>query len=347
VAKSRPAISVIMAVRNGAAYLDDALASLAAQDFADFEVVLVDNGSLDGTAGIVADWMRREPRIHCVLLERPGLARSLNHAAARARAPYLARLDADDICLPSRLGKQYSVMQARPRLGLLGSFVELIDADGRKLRDRDLPVGDATLQEFLRSGNPFVHSSVMIRRDVFERVGGYREGLRLCEDFDLWCRMAEITEIDNLAVPLVRYRQHPSSLSFRQSTRVALADTCIVAAREARQRGEPEPFVRGCPALRRALALLGVSRQAFQYRALKITTNAARLAIELGDRDLARQGRRRTWRLLLGLPVGRVMLHGAGHILSSYFRPYSRVRRKALRARLRERWPFNVIWKQH
>ena len=329
-----------MAVRDGAAYLDSALASLVTQDFADFEIVLVDNGSRDGTAGIIADWTSREPRIRATNVERPGLGRSLNHGAALARAPYFARLDSDDVCLPTRLGTQYAAMQARPGLGLLGAFVEVIDRNGRKLRDRELPVGDIEIKKFLRSGNPFVHSAVMMRRDVFERVGGYREGLRLCEDFDLWCRLAEVTELANFAAPLVQYRQHASSLSFRQAGRVALVDTCIIAAQLARRRGEPEPFVRGCPTLRRALALLGVPRWTFQYRMLKITANAARLAIEFGERGRGRRARRRLWRLLFALPAGWMTLRGAGHILAAYFRPYSRLRRRAMYARLRERWPF-------
>ena len=231
-------------------------------------------------------------------------------------------------------------MQTRPGLGLLGAFVEVIDRNGRKLRDRELPVGDTEIKEFLRSGNPFVHSAVMMRRDVFERVGGYREGLRLCEDFDLWCRLAEVTELANHAAPLVQYRQHAAGLSFRQATRLALVDTCIIAAQHARRYGEPEPFMRGCPTLRRALALLGIPRWAFQYRMLKVASNAARLAIEFGEYGLARQGRRRTWRLLFGLPMGWMSLRGAGHILAAHFRPYSRLRRQVMRARLRQRWSF-------
>src|SRR5262249_12286060 len=156
VTTSIPAVSVLMAVRDGASYLDQALASLAAQDFFDFEIVLIDNGSRDGTARIVADWISREPRLRAVRMERPGLARSLNHAAALARAPYLARLDSDDVCLPARLGMQYAAMQSHPRLGLLGAFVEVIGGAGRKLRNRELPARDAELKRFLRAGNPFV-----------------------------------------------------------------------------------------------------------------------------------------------------------------------------------------------
>jgi hypothetical protein len=329
-----PAISVLMAVRNGALFLNDALASLASQDFADFEIILIDNGSRDDTGRIIAEWAEREPRLRSFQLERPGLARSLRYAASLARAPLFARLDSDDLALPSRLGTQYALMQGRPSLGLLGSAVEVVDDAGHKIGEKHLPESDAELRRFLSWGNPFVHSSIMMRQEIYERAGGYREGLRVCEDFDLWCRMAELTEIGCLDLPLVRYRLHRHAMSFRQSTRIALTDTCIIAAQRARKADVPEPFDRGMPKLRPALALLGMRREDIIHRSLKATTGAARLALEFGDRAGSRRIRRRAYRLLLALPFGRATLSGAGHILSSHFRRYSRRRRQVLRDRL-------------
>jgi glycosyltransferase involved in cell wall biosynthesis len=329
-----PAISVLMAVRNGAAFIDEALASLAGQDFKDFEIVLVDNGSGDDTSRLVSRWVDDEPRLRAFRLDRPGLSRSLKYAAAMARAPFLARLDCDDIALPSRLGVQYAAMQNEPALGLLGSFVELIGGDGRTIRERQLPVSDREIKHILRSANPFVHSTIMMRRDAYARAGGYREGLRICEDFDLWCRMAEVTDLANLDVPLVRYRMHGDAMSFRQATRVALVDTCIVAAQYARRRGEPEPFDRGMPKLRQALALLHMPRAVVLYRVLKATTNAARLALDFGEREQSRHLRRRAFRLLTALPLGKATWRGIGHVAASYFRPHARRRRQMMYDRL-------------
>ncbi len=340
-----PAISVLMAVRNGAVFLDRALASLAGQEFKNFEIVLIDNGSHDGTGAIISKWVDAEPRLRAYRLERPGLARSLTYAASMARALYLARLDSDDIALPSRLGAQYDIMQNRPALGLLGTFVELMDGDGRGIGERRLPVDDAELKRVLYSANPFVHSTVIMRRDAYDRAGGYREGLRLCEDFDLWCRMAEVTEIANLDRPLVRYRIHGAGMSFRQATRVALVDTCVIAARLARARGEPEPFDRGMPKLRGALSLLDTPRAVFQYRVLKVTTNAARLALEFGERDQSRNLRRRAYRLLITLPLSKATWRGAMHVAASYFRPNSRRRRQTLYAKMFEHLPL-LPWRK-
>ncbi len=259
-----PAVSVLIPVRNCAAYLPLALESLAGQSFEDFEIIAVDNGSSDGTAEILRAWGRREPRLRAFRLRRPGLARSLNFAASKARAPLLARLDGDDIARPERLAVQVAAMRARPSLGLLGSSAELIDSRGRRIGAIDRPLGDSALRAFQREGCGFVHSSVIMRREAFLAAGGYRKGLNVAEDYDLWLRMAERGEIANLPDRLVRYRIHIASATARKPVRQAVAVACVAAASEARRRGLPEPFFRGIPELRKALPLLGMSPAAFR-----------------------------------------------------------------------------------
>jgi hypothetical protein len=273
---AEPAVSVLMAVRNGAAYLDESLASLATQSFEDLEIVVVDNGSTDGTAEIIRDWARREPRLRAFRLDHRGVSASRNLAAAKARAPLLAQLDSDDLALPHRLAVQVATMNARPLLALLGSAAELIDARGRRIGSLRHPLGDAALRAFLREGNGFVHSSMMMRRDAFLAAGGYRAGLGRAEDFDLWLRMAGLGEMANLAEPLVRYRMHDLSTSAGGPVRQAIAIGCVGAAREARRLGRPEPFRRGIPLLRAAPPLLGLTPGAFR-RHVRLT--ALRLTV--------------------------------------------------------------------
>ena len=146
-----PAVSVLMAVRNGEEFLEAALASLAAQTFSNFEIIVVDNGSTDRTAQIIAGWEKREPRVRAFRHDHAGLSGSLILAASAARAPLLARLDADDIALPERLAVQYDAMLKRPSLGLIGSSVELIDLDGRHIGERRLLMDDAELRAFLQT----------------------------------------------------------------------------------------------------------------------------------------------------------------------------------------------------
>ncbi len=264
-----PAISVVIPARNAARYLPAALESLAAQTFTDFEIVVIDNGSTDGTAEILRQWAEREPRLRLFSVARPGLAAALNHGIHAARAPLIARLDADDIALPDRLMRQAQAFAEQPELGLLGSAVDLIDQQGRKIGERHRPLGDEALRRFQRDGSGFVQSSVMFRREAFDRAGGYRAGLNCAEDYDLWLRMSGVTRIANLPHILVRYRIHHASMSSRLTLRLALTATCVRAAHQARLRGEPEPFVAGVPKLRRAHELLEMPTEASR-RALRL-----------------------------------------------------------------------------
>jgi glycosyltransferase involved in cell wall biosynthesis len=283
-----PAVSVLMPVRNCAAYLDRALQSLAAQTFEDFEIVVVDNGSTDGTAEILREWGYREKRLRAFRLRRPSLSGSLNHAAAKARAPLLARLDGDDIAFPHRLAVQVAEMSRRPGLGLLGSAAELIDSEGRHIGRLHRPLGDRQLRRFLEQGCAFVHSSIVMRREVFLAAGGYRPGLNVAEDYDLWLRIAELAEIANLPEPLVRYRIHTQSATARKPVRQAVAIACVAAAREARRRGLPEPFFRGIPELRKALPLIGMTPSGFRRHlrlaAFRVVASHYYLALPLPPR---------------------------------------------------------------
>ncbi len=329
----QPALSVVIAVRNPGRFLQPTLQSLADQSFRDYEAIVVDNGSEDGTDRILAEWAARDDRIRLHQYRSIGLARCLNYAASLARAPLLARLDGDDILLPDRLSVQHARMSRDANLGLLGACVDLIDGEDRPLGRRRLPLTDTELRHFMRTGNPFVHSTVMIRKSVFDAVGGYRIGLRLCEDFDLWCRMAAVTEIANCEEVLARYRIHESSMSAGRPIRLAIADTCIIAAARAREDGEPEPFVSGRPQLRRALKILDISRDEIRYRVLKTVVGVARLAMARGDDQLAKRLRARAHSVAWGLSF-RSYLRGFARLVACYFPANSRARRKALMGRI-------------
>ena len=255
-----PAISVLMPVRNGAKFIEAALQSLAEQTFRHFEIVVVENGSTDETLEILAAWAQCEPRLRVARLAAAGLSSALNLAASLARAPLLARLDADDVALPTRLEVQMKVMASRPELVLLGSAAVLIDAAGRKMGALRPPLLDRDIRRMQRTSAALVSSSTMSRSDAFQRAGAYREGLNISEDFDLWLRMSEIGEIANLPDELIGYRIHGHSITARQPGRMAIASLAVVAAVEARSRGAAEPFHRGVPSLRATLPLLGLSR---------------------------------------------------------------------------------------
>jgi glycosyltransferase involved in cell wall biosynthesis len=328
-----PAISVLMAVQHAGRFLEPALRSLANQTFQDYELIIVDNNSRDGADRVMAEWAAKDERIRCYQMDVLGAAKCINFAASVARAPLLARLDGTDVLLPDRLRTQYARMQREPHLGLLGARVDLIDVNNNVIGRRELPLTDQELRAFLRQGNPFVQSVVMMRRSAFDAVGGYRISLRTSNDFDLWCRMTEVTQMANMEQVLARFRVIEGHIPPSRPIRMALTDSCIVAAARARDQGEPEPFINGTADLRAALKVLGVSREEFRYRVLKDVVGIARRALTRGDAAFAGQMRVRARRLAGGLSL-RKMPRGFAHVAASYFPSGSRKRRKLTFIRL-------------
>jgi glycosyltransferase involved in cell wall biosynthesis len=283
------------------------LKSLASQTFRDFEIVAVDNGSADATFDILADWARREPRLRPLRLERPQLAAALNHAASVARAPLLARLDADDIACPGRFAAQLAAMEERPGIGLLGSAAELIDGAGRRLGELRPPQRHRDICARQRTSCGLIASSTLMRAQAFHQVGGYRTGLNVSEDFDLYTRMSEHCELANLDEILIAYRIHGDSITAQQPVRMALASMCVTAAAEARRRGVAEPFSRGTPNLRSALSLLGTSRRA-ALRLVRLRSAGNLLSRRLLGLPLPGAIRRVAFRLIRRLEVRALYL---------------------------------------
>jgi glycosyltransferase involved in cell wall biosynthesis len=236
-----PAISVIMPVHNGAEWLAEAITSIRAQTFGDFEFLIVDDGSDDGTAAVLSGFAAEDRRIRLLRQAPQGIVAALNAGIAAARAPYLARLDADDRARPDRLGKQFAFMEAHSEVGLVGTFAEVIDAAGN-IVGRLAPASDhAGLARALSRTNPFVHSSVMMRTALVRRLGGYRAAFRAAEDYDLWRRLAEAGGIANLAEYLTQYRRHESNLSRRDAVRQSFSVRLAQRSAAGRKSGTGDP----------------------------------------------------------------------------------------------------------
>jgi glycosyltransferase involved in cell wall biosynthesis len=196
-----PSVSVLLCVHNGAPRVADAVASVLAQTLRDLELIVVDDGSTDATPTQLA--RVADPRVRIVSQARTGLTRALNRALGLARAPLVARLDADDTARPDRLERQRAFLERTPEVGLLGTAAHELDVQGRLVRVVQPPLDDAALRRALIRANPFVHSSVMLRRDLLDKVGGYDETYPVAQDYDLWMRLSCVTRMANLAEPLV------------------------------------------------------------------------------------------------------------------------------------------------
>lgn len=239
-----PALSVAMSVYNGERFLDAAIDSVLRQSFADFEFLILDDGSHDGTARIIEAHARRDPRIRPIVRENRGLIASLNQLLEEARAPIVARMDADDICHPERFAKQVAFLRANPDHGVVGAWTEDIDEFDRPhiSPGHDHPVThEEMLQTIARDTALLCHPVVTYRRDIVRSVGGYHRAYRHVEDFDLWLRLAAITRMANLPERLIRYRHYADQVSTRHATEQQIGHAVAMIAYRERQAGRPDP----------------------------------------------------------------------------------------------------------
>jgi hypothetical protein len=205
-----PVVSVLMPVYNGERHLQEAIESILRQTFREFEFVVVDDGSNDGTPQILASYARADQRIRVARLPRTGLIGALNAGWMLCRAPFIARMDADDVSLPQRLERQYSFLVVHPSVAVVTSAVELIDETGAVVGMQ--PSFDPDRLPFeLLAGNPIVHGSVMIRRSAVPQEPPYRQPP---EDYRLWVdlltRKHRIYRLDEV---LYQFRIHKQRYS--------------------------------------------------------------------------------------------------------------------------------------
>lgn len=206
-----PPLSVVMPVHNALPHLDEAIQSILGQTFADFEFVILDDASTDGSWNRLQEWAARDSRIRLLHVDRNlGPVRSSNMVAAAAQAELVARMDADDVSAPDRLAEQMKVFREDPETGVVGSLSEMIDASGRMLR-----APEAWRISRQSPFVPFAHGVMMYRRSLYERVGGYREECAYWEDQDLVVRMAAFARVRVVLRPLYQIR------AWTRSTRVA------------------------------------------------------------------------------------------------------------------------------
>jgi glycosyltransferase involved in cell wall biosynthesis len=201
-----------MPVRNGSAYLSAAIESVLTQSFADFEFLILDDGSTDESPSVLQSYARRDPRIRLMSREKRGLTATLNELLYSARGELIARIDADDIAAPGRFARQLQFLLAHPQVLCVGGAFDLIDEAGRFLTTLYPPTSDEQIQRQLLRGHCAInHPTVMARLRPVLEVGAYQ--CDLVEDHDLWLRLGERGQLANLSEVLLRYRVHAASVS--------------------------------------------------------------------------------------------------------------------------------------
>ena len=207
-------VSVIMAAYNGEAYIEESVRSILGQTFKNFEFIIVDDGSTDGTVEKIQQI--DDPRLRIVRQGNQGQTSALITGIQQAKGDLIARLDDDDCSLPDRLLRQVEFMNANPKVNLCGTRFK--EKHGESLLPQRVYFAqtNAEIKKVISFYNPFAHSSVMFRRDAYFKVGGYDKNFIICMDYDLWIRLMDVGEVYNIDEAFTVIRLHNNSVSMRQ-----------------------------------------------------------------------------------------------------------------------------------
>lgn len=203
-----------MAVYNGEEFLGSSILSVLNQSYKNFEFIIVNDGSTDGSLKIAEDFQRNDNRIKIINnAQNLGLTKSLNVGFLASKGEYIARLDSGDISLPERIERQVEFLDENKNIGLVGTWMYIINTKGEILRAIKYPTNDKAIKKALINYNPFAHSSIMLRRSMLPRIDIYDEGYRYTQDYKLYVDLYPYTEFANLPITLVKYRLSPNSIT--------------------------------------------------------------------------------------------------------------------------------------
>lgn len=237
-----PPISVLTSCFNAAEFLEDSIESILSQSFRDFEYILIDDGSTDNTLAIIKKYAAKDKRIIVISKENSGLTDSLNVGLGIAHGEWIARLDADDIAMPTRLESQLNFVRNRSGVILLGSSSFEVDMDCNFIKQQWFPSShDKLMKNLEHLGRFFAHSSAFFHKSRALALGGYRNRLNLAEDWDLWLRLGSVGMISCLRSPLVKTRLNPMSICHQNRRAQGVMGTVATICHLRRKAGLSDP----------------------------------------------------------------------------------------------------------
>jgi glycosyltransferase involved in cell wall biosynthesis len=239
-----PTISVVIPAYNAQRYLRSAIQSVLAQTFRDFECIIVDDGSTDRTAAIIADLASRDARVRPLSVPHGGIVAALNAGVEAARADLIARMDADDLCVPERFERQLEYLRRDSGCVAVGSRVLLVDPYGSPLWETDQKLTSEEIESSLLRGNGLAicHPTVIMRKRAVIAAGMYAAQYQWVEDLDLFLRLAEIGRVANLPGVLLHYRQHFGSVNkHKAQLQEQIKEQLLADAFRRRNLPPPEP----------------------------------------------------------------------------------------------------------
>lgn len=213
-----PGITVLMPAYNAGKYIAEAIASVLKQSFSDFELLIINDGSTDQTVKIIESF--KDDRIVLIHQENRGIASALNTGLKHAKADYIARFDADDICSRDRLKIQYNFITTYPEYDIIGSAADYLDVEGNYIFTQH-PVAhlNEEIQALQYTVCPFIHSSVFYKKEVILSNGGYNEHAYTFEDHFLWVNILKNAKACNLSQALIKVRLNPESITIDEKWR--------------------------------------------------------------------------------------------------------------------------------
>ncbi len=209
-----PTVTVLLPVFNGEKYLEQAVESVVSQTFGDFHLICINDGSTDRSLEILESF--NDKRLQIISKENGGIISALNLGIGISKGRYIARMDSDDICEPDRFEKQVSFLDQNPQIGIVGSFLSVIDENDHLIDKWFIPSSPGWVKRRLALFPSVYHPTVMLRKRVFDELGGYPV-IPHVEDYALWLKASEGFQLANIPLPLLRYRLHGKSVSSRFS----------------------------------------------------------------------------------------------------------------------------------
>ena len=285
-----PKLTVMMPVYNGRPYLEDAVRSVLGQTLQQLKLLIIDDGSDDGSGELLRRLAQEDARIELVQRGRRGQIATRNELLERATTDIVACADADDISLPDRLARQLRIFEDDPQLMVLGCQLDIIDASGRVVGLLARPCGAANVARALQRGTAVAQPSSLMRRKAILAMGGYREAYLDAEDYDCFLRASEAGKVDNADFVGVRYRVHAQSVSNQNAVRQMASADLAYATHRLRRFGKPDPTA----SLGRALD--------FDHAIMKSLLPAARIYKVLSRSPV--NPTRACLRVLVAVPVG-------------------------------------------
>jgi len=222
-----PEVTVLMSVYNGLPYLQQAIESILQQTCDNFEFLIIDDGSTDGSDRILTEYAQKDARIKILSNKQNyGLGYSLARGLLIATTPWIARMDADDVALPNRLELQMNYVRENPHVDIVGGYALDIDEGECVLAERKVPTVHAEILRLIWT-NPFIHGTVLFRRESILKIGSYSSQLAKRQDYELWFRCATAgIQFANLPIPLIYYRFTDNTFK-RNNWKVALTHVFI------------------------------------------------------------------------------------------------------------------------